>query len=144
MADPVSSVAYAIEAALDHLDGDLASLWPAMALVVATIAVVAATYHQLTARFPGGGASAEGLATAFGEGWAFLPVGALLVDFTLTIAVSFTMLPGGLGFDDELRVVDVAALFTTWVTVGEVLGRVFASPVSFATSACDPTVKFVT
>ena len=25
----------------------------------------------------------------FGEGWAFLPLGALLVDFTLTVAVSY-------------------------------------------------------
>lgn len=88
MADPVSSVAYAIEAALGALDGDLASLVPTMALVVGTIAVVAASYHQLVARFPRGGGGAEGLAAAFGEGWAFLPLGALLVDFTLTIAVS--------------------------------------------------------
>ena len=51
MADPVSSVAYAIEAALGALDGDLASLVPTMALVVGTIAVVAASYHQLVARF---------------------------------------------------------------------------------------------
>ena len=28
------------------------------------------------------------MAGAFGEGWAFLPLGALIVDFTLTIAVS--------------------------------------------------------
>jgi hypothetical protein len=88
MADPVSSVAYAIEAALGALDGDLAGLVPTMALVVGTIAVVAASYHQLIARFPRGGGGAEGLAAAFGEGWAFLPLGALLVDFTLTIAVS--------------------------------------------------------
>jgi len=88
MADPVSSVAYAIEAALAGLDGDLRSLAPTMALVVGTIGVVAASYHQLIGRFPGGGGGAEGLAAAFGEGWAFLPLGALLVDFTLTIAVS--------------------------------------------------------
>lgn len=88
MADPVSSVAYALEAALHALDGDLALLVPTMALVIATIALVAVSYHELIRRFPGGGGSAEGLAAAFGEGWAFLPAGALLVDFTLTIAVS--------------------------------------------------------
>lgn len=88
MADPVSSVAYAIEAALGALDGDLAGLVPTMALVVGTIALVAATYTQLIRRFPGGGGGAEALAEAFGEGWAFLPLGALVVDFTLTIAVS--------------------------------------------------------
>lgn len=88
MADPVSSVAYAMEAALHELDGDLSHLVVTMTLVVVTIAVVAAGYHQLIGRFPDGGGGPEGLATAFGEGWAFLPVGALLVDFTLTIAVS--------------------------------------------------------
>lgn len=88
MADPVSSVAYAIEAALGGLDGRLASLFPTMALVIGVIALVAAGYHGLIARFPDGGGGAEGLAAAFGAGWAFLPLGALLVDFTLTIAVS--------------------------------------------------------
>jgi hypothetical protein len=88
MADPVSSVAYAIEAALRSLDGDLASLLPAMAAVIAIIAVISATYHQLIGRFPSGGGGPEGVANAFGEGWAFVPLGALLVDFTLTVAVS--------------------------------------------------------
>jgi len=88
MADPVSSVAYAVEAALAQLRGDLSHLVVTMTLVVVTIAVVAAGYHQLIGRFPNGGGGAEGLAAAFGEGWAFLPIGALLVDFTLTIAVS--------------------------------------------------------
>ena len=54
MADPVSSVAYAIEAALAGLDGDLADLVPTMGLVIATIAIVSATYHQLIRRFPSG------------------------------------------------------------------------------------------
>ena len=55
MADPVSSVAYAIEAALRALHGDLALLLPTMALVVAIIALVITNYHQLVARFPEGG-----------------------------------------------------------------------------------------
>ena len=55
MADPVSSVAYAIEAALRALDGDLALLLPTMALVVAVVALVITNYHQLVARFPEGG-----------------------------------------------------------------------------------------
>jgi amino acid transporter len=88
MADPISSVTYAIEAALGQLDGGLASLVPTMALVVATIALVSVTYAQLVRRFPNGGGGAQALAEAFGEGWAFVPLGALLVDFTLTIAVS--------------------------------------------------------
>ena len=87
MADPVSSVAYAIEAALRSLDGDLASLLPTMTAIIAIIGVISATYHELIGRFPGGGGP-EGIARAFGEGWAFVSLGALLVDFTLTVEVS--------------------------------------------------------
>ena len=88
MADPVSSVAYAIEAALRALDGDLAGLVAAMGVVIGIIVVISLTYHQLIGRFPEGGGGPEAVATAFGEGWAFVPLGALLVDFTLTVAVS--------------------------------------------------------
>lgn len=88
MADPVSSVAYAIEAALRALNGDLALLLPTMALVVALIALIIANYHQLVARFPEGGGAAAAAGAAFGEAWAFIPIGALIVDFVLTIAIS--------------------------------------------------------
>jgi hypothetical protein len=87
MGDPVSSVAYAIEAALRALDGRLGLLLPTMALVVAIIALVIVNYHRLVARFPGGG-DAAAAGTAFGEGWAFLPLGSLIVDYALTIAIS--------------------------------------------------------
>jgi hypothetical protein len=88
MADPVSSVAYAIEAALVSLDDQLAELLWTMALVVAVIAIVAVTYHQLVARFPHGGGGPRSVAAAFGDSWVFVPLAALLVDFTLTVAVS--------------------------------------------------------
>ena len=88
MADPVSSVAYAIEAALRELHGNLGLLLPTMSLVVAIIALVITNYHQLVARFPEGGGAAAAAASAFGEGWAFIPIGALIVDFVLTIAIS--------------------------------------------------------
>lgn len=88
MADPVSSVAYALEAALHALDGELPELLLTMALVIGTIAAVSAGYHQLIGRFPRGGVEAKALAGAFGADWAFLPVGPLLVDFTLTITIS--------------------------------------------------------
>jgi hypothetical protein len=87
MGDPVSSVAYAIEAALRALGGDLALLLPTMAIVVAIIALVIGNYHRLLARFPGGG-DAAAAGAAFGDGWAFLPLGSLIVDYALTIAIS--------------------------------------------------------
>ena len=88
MADPVSSVAYAVEAALRALGGNLSLLLPTMAVVIGIIAVVIANYHDLVGRFPQGGGAAAASGTAFGEGFAFLPLGALVVDFVLTIAVS--------------------------------------------------------
>ena len=88
MADPVSSVAYAIEAALRALDGELRLLLPTMAPVVAIIALVITNYHQLVGRFPEGGGAAAAAGTTFGEAWAFIPIGALIVDFLLTIAIS--------------------------------------------------------
>jgi amino acid transporter len=88
MADPVSSVAYAIEAALRALDGNLGLLLPAMGLVVVVVGLVVASYHQLVARFPEGGGAAAATGRAFGEGAAFIPMGALVVDFVLTIAIS--------------------------------------------------------
>lgn len=88
MADPVSSVAYAIEAALHALDGRLSLLMPAMIAVVVVVALVVASYHHLVAKFPEGGGAAAATSVAFGEGWAFVPMGALIVDFVLTIAIS--------------------------------------------------------
>lgn len=88
MGDPVSSVAYAIEAGLRALHGDLALLIPTMVVVMGVIALVDINYHQLIGRFPRGGGSAAAAAAAFGESWAFLPLGALIVDYALTIAIS--------------------------------------------------------
>ena len=47
MADPVSSVAYAIEAALRSLGGHLELLLPTMGLVIGVIALVTLNYWQL-------------------------------------------------------------------------------------------------
>jgi hypothetical protein len=88
MADPVSSVAYAIEAALRALHGDLALLLPTMGLVVGLIGLVIVNYQQVVARYPNGGGAAAAAGEAFGEAWAFIPIGALIVDFVLTIAIS--------------------------------------------------------
>ena len=140
MADPVSSVAYAMEAALGALDGDLASLFPTMAVVVGIIALVAAGYHALIARFPNGGGGAEALAAAFGEAWAFLPLGALLVDFTLTIAVSCAAGASALiAYVPELSGlrVAIALLLVAVVGAGTLLGH--RARVVFATA----TLAFV-
>jgi hypothetical protein len=88
IADPVSSVAYAIEAALRALHGDLALLLPTMSLVVGLVVVVTANYWQLVRRFPKGGGAAAAAGQAFGARWTFLPIGALVVDFVLTIGIS--------------------------------------------------------
>jgi hypothetical protein len=88
MADPVSSVAYAIEAALRALNGHLELLMATMSIVIGIIALVTLNYWQLVRAFPEGGGSPEAAGRAFGEEWSFLPIGALIVDFALTIAIS--------------------------------------------------------
>jgi hypothetical protein len=88
MADPVSSVAYAIESALRALGGHLELLLPTMGLVIGVIALVTLNYWQLVKAFPEGGGSPEAAGRAFGQQWTFLPIGALVVDFALTIAIS--------------------------------------------------------
>ena len=88
MADPVSSVAYTIEASLRSLDGHLDLLLATQVIVLGIIAVVDVSYWQLVGRYPLGGGSAEAASKAFGTGWVFVPIGALIVDFVLTIAIS--------------------------------------------------------
>ena len=88
MGDPVSSVAYAIEAALRALHGDLGLLMVTVGVVLGIIVLVSVNYHQLYARFPEGGGDAAAASAAFGEGWAFLPLGSLITDYALTIWIS--------------------------------------------------------
>ena len=88
MADPVSSVAYAIEAGLRALHGHLSYLVLTMSLVLGIIFLVRLNYTQLIRRFPQGGGAVAATATAFGEAWGFAPLGALIVDFVLTISIS--------------------------------------------------------
>jgi amino acid transporter len=56
--------------------------------VVGIVALVVANYYELVARFPQGGGAAAASGVAFGEGYAFFPLGALVVDFVLTISIS--------------------------------------------------------
>jgi hypothetical protein len=88
MADPVSSVAYTIEAWQRALHGHLHLLLETQLIVLGIIALVDVNYWQLVGRFPLGGGSAEAAARAFGTAWVFLAIGALIVDFVLTITIS--------------------------------------------------------
>src|SRR3712207_9300135 len=54
-AEPMSSTAYAIEAALGELNSDLRLILPTLGLVVLVIGVIVANYSQLVSRFPQGG-----------------------------------------------------------------------------------------
>jgi len=83
IADPVASIAYAIEA-------DLALLLPTMSLVIGLVVVVTANYWQLVRRFPRGGGAAAAAARAFGPRWTFVPIDALVVDFVLTIGMGWS------------------------------------------------------
>jgi hypothetical protein len=49
---------------------------------------VIVNYNQLVARYPDGGGAAAAAGEEFGEAVAFVPIGALIVDFVLTIAIS--------------------------------------------------------
>lgn len=126
MADPVSSVAYAIEAALRALHGDLALLIPTMIVVIAVMVLLIVNYHQIIGRYPQGGGAAAATGEAFGEASAFIPIGALIVDFVLTIAIScaagasavIAIIPGLAG----LRVV-IAVLLVVAVAVGTLFGH---------------------
>jgi hypothetical protein len=88
MGDPVSSVAYSMEAGLHSLGGRLTLLLPTMLVVLTIVVLVSVNYHQLYAMFPEGGGDAAASAAAFSEGLAFLPLAALVVDYALTIAIS--------------------------------------------------------
>ncbi|MGV1037014.1 MAG: amino acid permease [Candidatus Nanopelagicales bacterium] len=90
MADPVSSVAYAIEAATRELGGDLRLLVATITVVVAVVGFVALIYARLIKRYPHGRGASAAVAEAFGTNWSFLPMAALVVDFVLTIAVSIS------------------------------------------------------
>ena len=68
--------------------------WPSrlvaaeLGIVIGIIALVTPKYWRLVRAFPEGGGPPDGAGRAFGEEWSFLPIGALVVDFALTIAIS--------------------------------------------------------
>jgi len=113
MADPVSSVSNAIEAALRALDGRIDLLVWAMGAVVFVVALVVASYHQLVARFPEGGGAAAATGKAFGEGWSFVPMGALVFGFELTIAISVAA-----GSSAIISYLPAVAPYRLWLPLG--------------------------
>src|SRR5262249_36660966 len=68
-----------------------------------------------------------------------VPVGPPAAD--VTVALSVTAWPLVEGFGLEVRLVDVAAGFTVWFTVGEVLAANVALPLYVAESGWLPTVR---
>jgi hypothetical protein len=73
---------------LRALDGDLRLLLATMGPVVAIILVIIVNYQQLIGRFPCGGGASAAAGEAFGQAWSFVPIGALIGDFVLTITIS--------------------------------------------------------
>lgn len=118
MADPVSSVACAIEAALGALGGDLRLLLPTMGLVVLVIAAIVLNYRQVVSRFPEGGGAAAASGKAFGEAWTFLPIGALIVDFVLAINLARAAAIVSLG----TSLLIALGLYALWVKKGRPRG----------------------
>jgi hypothetical protein len=67
-----------------------------------------------------------------------LPAPGLL---TVTVAVNVTDCPNFDGFALEVSVVDVSALFTTWLTAELVLPLKLVSPPYTAVIECEPTAR---
>src|SRR5207245_133293 len=70
-----------------------------------------------------------------------VPVGTPAADVTVELSVTAWPLVEGLGL--EVRLVEVAAGFTIWVTVGDVLAAIVALPLYVAESGWLPTVRVV-
>ena len=90
--DALSSVAYAPQEILIALAaGGLAMYaytpWIAAAVVVVLLTVVA-SYRQNVRAYPSGGGDFEVATTNLGDNWGVLVASALIVDYTLTVAVS--------------------------------------------------------
>lgn len=99
-------------------------------LVGGIVAVVIVNYRQLIARYPGGGGTAGAVGEAFGDAWSFLPIGALIVDFVLTIAISVSAGASAvIAYVPELAPMRIALALVLVLVVGGItlfghLGRV--------------------
>ncbi len=120
--DALSSVAYAPDEVLLTLAlaGGVAtihSIWVGVA-VVGVLAVVVLSYRQVVHAYPSGGGSYEVVTRNLGPTWGLVVSSALLVDYTLTVAVSIssgahyltTAVPSLAGHEVVIALVLVAVL----------------------------------
>jgi amino acid transporter len=141
--DALSSVAYATEEILRVLIvGGVAALHlalPIAALIAALLAIVAFSYRQTIHAYPGGGGAYIVSRENLGTQAALVAAGALLIDYTLTVAVSIAAGVAALTSAFPAMHVSRVALalgLLVVLTVGNLRGlresgRVFAVPTYF-------------
>jgi len=118
--DALSSVAYATQEILRVLAiGGLALLyltpWVALGVVV-LLGVVAVSYQQVVHAYPGGGGSYEVATRNLGPLAGLVVAGALMVDYTLTVAVSVAS-----GIDNVISAVPSLDPYRVPIALGSVL-----------------------
>lgn len=120
--DALSSVAYAPDEVLLTLAlaggaAAIHSIWVGVA-VVAVLAIVVLSYRQVVRAYPSGGGSYEVVSANLGRTWGLVVSSALLVDYTLTVAVSIssgahyltTAVPSLAGREPVIALILIAAL----------------------------------
>lgn len=140
--DAVSSTAYATEEILDVLipEAGLAraidTLVPISLVVVVLLVLVVFSYHQTIRAYPGGGGSYIVSRENLGENPSLVAGGALMVDYTLTVAVSVSA-----GVAAVTSAFPSLSRHTVWLCLGVIAaltlgnlrglrasGRIFAAP----------------
>ncbi|HJN35666.1 MAG: APC family permease [Prochlorococcus sp.] len=138
--DALSSVAYATEAALGVLilagSGALSLSLPITLAIIALIAIVVFSYRQVIEAYPQGGGSYVVARENLGRNVGLIAAAALLIDYTLTAAVSLmagtqalsSLLPSLL--DHEVSLALLLLLLIGWANLRGLreAGRVFAVP----------------
>lgn len=138
--DALSSVAYAPDEILITLSlGGVAAFlfsWPIGLAVAGLIAIVVLSYRQTVWAYPGGGGAYEVVNANLGKKASLTVASALLVDYTLTVAVSVSagihnaesMLPWLQGREALAAVVLIAVLALINLRGIRASGRAFATP----------------
>jgi amino acid transporter len=138
--DALSSVAYATEATLGVLilagSGALALTLPITAAIVALIGIVVLSYRQTIEAYPDGGGSYVVARDNLGTGASLVAAASLLVDYTLTAAVSLmagsqalsSLLPALLPHETALAL--LLLTLVGWINLRGMreAGRIFAVP----------------